>query len=146
MLTGILKLWAPIAVASTVLCLLAAVSVQQDLRQSANGPQIQMAEDAALAIEKCQAPQSVVPSTTVDIAKRLAAYLIVFDDAGLPVVSSAQLDGQTPLPPSGVFRRGKTTRQRPHHMATQAGSAQRNGSNPFQRTAVWFRSGGEIAT
>ncbi|MDO8689297.1 MAG: hypothetical protein Q7R39_04695 [Dehalococcoidia bacterium] len=77
--------------------------MQQDLRQSANDPQIQMAEDAALAIEKGQAPQSVVPSTTVDISKSLAAYLIVFDDAGKPVASSAQLDGQTPRPPSGVF-------------------------------------------
>jgi hypothetical protein len=30
-------------------------------------------------------------------------YLIVFDRAGRPLATSVKLDGQTPIPPSGVF-------------------------------------------
>ncbi len=41
----------PFAVAVTGFCLLAYVTVQQSLRQGANDPQIQMAQDAVAALE-----------------------------------------------------------------------------------------------
>ena len=76
---------------------------QQDLRQSADDPQIQMAEDAAAKLAGGQQVQSIVPTEKVDIAKSLAPYIIVFDATGKPIASSAQLDGQTPTIPPGVF-------------------------------------------
>lgn len=78
-------------------------SVQQDLRQSANDPQIQMAEDTAAKLADGQQVQNVVPAEKVDIANSLAPYIIVFDATGKPIASSVQLNGQTPTIPSGVF-------------------------------------------
>ena len=40
--------WLPLGVAVTLVCALIYATVQQNYRQSANDPQIQMAEDAAL--------------------------------------------------------------------------------------------------
>jgi hypothetical protein len=44
---NILRAWLPIAVVTAAFCGLAYLTVQQSLRQGANDPQIQMAEDAA---------------------------------------------------------------------------------------------------
>ena len=77
--------------------------IQQDLRQAANDPQIQMAEDAAAKLAHGQQVQNVVPAEKVDLAKSLAPYIIVFDATGNSIASSAQLDGQTPTLPHGVF-------------------------------------------
>jgi hypothetical protein len=44
---GILRQWLPIVVVITALSGLVYVAVQQALRQDANDPQIQMAQDAA---------------------------------------------------------------------------------------------------
>ncbi len=99
----ILKHWLLIAIVVTGLIGLVYVAVQQDLRQGANDPQIQMAEDTAAKLANGQSVQNVVPSEKVDIANSLAPYLIIFNANGIPIASSAQLDGQTPTIPSGVF-------------------------------------------
>ena len=91
------------AVVITGLSGLIYVAVQQDIRQSADDPQIQMAEDTAAQLTNGQQLQSVVPSEKVDIANSLAPYIIVFDASGKPIASSALLNGQTPTIPSGVF-------------------------------------------
>src|SRR5437879_10362155 len=78
-------------------------AVQQDIRQSADDPQIQMAEDTAAKLANGQQLQNVVSSEKVDIARSLAPYIIVFDTTGKPIASSAILDGQTPTIPPGVF-------------------------------------------
>lgn len=98
----ILKYWLVMAVTITGLVGLCYVAVQQDIRQSANDPQIQMAEDTAAKLADGQSIQNVVPSEKVDIAKSLAPYIIVFDATGKPLASSAQLDGQTPTISAGV--------------------------------------------
>ena len=95
--------WPPLAAVATGISGLVYVAVQQDFRQSANDPQIQMAEDAAALLASGQPPQSVVPATNVDIAKSLAPFTMVFDDSGRTIASSAQLDGDIPLLPPGVF-------------------------------------------
>ncbi len=91
------------AVTITGLVGLCYAAVQQDIRQSANDPQIQMAEDTAAKLADGQSIQNVVPSEKIDIAKSLAPYLIVFDATGKPLASSAQLAGQTPTIPAGVI-------------------------------------------
>jgi hypothetical protein len=95
--------WLPLAASISVLSALVYVAVQQDFRQTANDPQIQMAEDAAAQLEAGQQPQAVVGAGKVDMARSLAPFLIVYDEAGRPVASSAQLNGQTPSIPAGVF-------------------------------------------
>ncbi len=77
--------------------------VQQVLRQGADDPQIQMAEDTAAKLAAGQSVQSVVPNEKVDIATSIAPYMIIFDANGTDIASSAQLNGQTPSIPSGVF-------------------------------------------
>jgi hypothetical protein len=100
--------WLPMALGITVLAALVYLAVQQNFRQTANDPQIQMAEDAAAQLEEGRQPQAVVGESKVDMARSLAPFLIVYDDTGRPVASSAQLDGQTPSIPEGVF---ETVRQ-----------------------------------
>ena len=98
-----LALWLPLAVAITGLAALVYGAVQQDLRQSANDPQVQMAEDAAAQLDAGVSPTSLVADKPVDIGRSLAPYLMVFNAAGVPVASSAQLHGQPPPFPTSVF-------------------------------------------
>ncbi|MEP6776035.1 MAG: hypothetical protein ABJA50_10615, partial [Chloroflexota bacterium] len=95
--------WLPIAAAITALSGLVYVVAQQTYRQSANDPQIQLAEDAAAQLEAGAQPQALAGSNKVDIAHSLAPFLIIYDDTGSPIASSAQLNGQTPPLPLGVF-------------------------------------------
>ncbi len=99
----ILKYWLIIGVIVTGFSGLLYIAVQQDLRHGANDPQIQMAEDAAGKLANGQPFSDVVPTEQVDIAKSLAPYIIVFDATGKPLASSAQLNGQMPTIPPGVF-------------------------------------------
>jgi TRAP-type uncharacterized transport system fused permease subunit len=98
----ILKFWLVIAITITGLVGLCYTVVQQDIRLSANDPQIQMAEDAAARLADGQPLQSVVPAQKVDIATSLVPYMIVFDATGKTLASSALLDGQTPTIPPGI--------------------------------------------
>jgi hypothetical protein len=100
---AILKYWLLIAVVVTGLTGLIYAAVQQDIRHAADDPQIQMAEDSAAKLGEGQQIQNVVPSEKVDVARSLAPYIIIFDTNGKPIASSAQLDGQTPTIPPGVF-------------------------------------------
>ncbi|MCX6031316.1 MAG: hypothetical protein NT169_18710 [Chloroflexi bacterium] len=99
----ILKLWLVSAVIVTCLAGLVYVVGQQLLRQTANDPQIQMAEDAGRALAGGQSLQAIVPANKIEIDKSLAPFLIAFDGSGQPVASSVTLDGQTPQVPAGVF-------------------------------------------
>src|SRR5579863_4079275 len=102
-LKTILKYWLLIAIIISGLCGIFYAVIQQGLRSGADDPQIQMAEDAAAKLASGQQVQNVVPAEKVDIATSLAPYIIVFDNTGKPIASSAQLNGQTPTIPSGVF-------------------------------------------
>lgn len=99
----IFAFWLPLALLMTLVSLMVYGAVQQDLRQSANDPQIQMAEDTARALAGGKLPATLVQGETVDIATSLSPYLIIFNDAGQPTASSARLNGQTPALPNGVF-------------------------------------------
>ena len=82
---------------------------QQVLRSGANDPQIQMATDLAAMLNRYGVTdglhQGALLNTggVVDMAQSLAPFLIVYDDQGRPLGSNAQLNGQTPTPPAGVF-------------------------------------------
>lgn len=95
--------WLPLAVLTILMSGLVYVAVQQDYRNSANDPQIQMALDARNALENGAAAQSLVPTSQVDIAQSLAPYLAIYDASGQVVAASATLHGQPLVVPPGVF-------------------------------------------
>jgi hypothetical protein len=100
---NILGHWLPLAIVTTLLCGLVYMAVQQSLRMGANDPQIQMAEDAAVALAAGGKPESVLPAARVDISTSLAPFLVVYNSAGEPLASSGLLHGTVPLLPHGVF-------------------------------------------
>jgi hypothetical protein len=99
----IIKKWLPLAIATAGLCALVYLTAQQSLRMGANDPQIQMAEDAASNLNAGASVESVVPSAKVEIADSLAPFLMVFDDTGKVLASSATLHGAVPTYPAGVL-------------------------------------------
>jgi hypothetical protein len=99
----IIKIWLPLAVVTAGLCGLVYLTVQQSLRMGANDPQIQMAEDTASHLNAGAGVESVVPSTKVEITGSLAPFLMVFDDSGKILASSATLHTVVPAYPLGVL-------------------------------------------
>ena len=100
---NILKVWIPLAVVITCLSGLIYLVIQQDLRIGANDPQIQIVEDVADGLLSGQNPQNFIPPTKTDISKSLATYIMLFDQDGKLIGSSATLDGKDPVVPQGVF-------------------------------------------
>ena len=100
---NIFRYWLPLAAVITLLSGLIYLAVQQSLRWGANDPQIQMAEDAAVALTAGGTPESVLTSAQVEISSSLSPFMVVYNAAGEPVVSSALLHGATPALPSGIF-------------------------------------------
>ncbi len=81
---------------------------QQVLRTGANDPQIQMATDLAARLDRVGVTNGLLQTLdytgrVVDIDQSLSPFLIVYDNQGRALGSNAQLDGITPVPPSGVF-------------------------------------------
>jgi hypothetical protein len=99
----IIKKWLPLGIATAGLCGLVYLAVQQSLRISANDPQIQMAEDAAGALNSGASVDSIIPTAKVELANSLAPFMIVFDDSGKVLASSATLHGSIPIFPTGVL-------------------------------------------
>ena len=102
-LKSIIKSWLPFAVVISAFSLLAYTSVQQVYRQSADDPQIQMANDAAQALDNGESVDALVPAHQVDISQSLAPFYVIFDTAQEPVVSSGLLDSEAPRLPDGVL-------------------------------------------
>jgi len=103
-LSDAFKAWMPLAAAIILLSGLVYVAVQQNYRSNANDPQVQIAEDISAAIEQGTPADSIVPPTgTTDIAQSLSAFVMVYDDTGKQLGSSAILDGKNPTYPTSVF-------------------------------------------
>ena len=67
-------------------------ATQQILRQDANDPQIQLAEDAATALNAGQQPSDVV-SGKVDINNSLLPFVTIYDKSGNVVAGNGYFDG-----------------------------------------------------
>ena len=75
---------------------------EQNYRQSANDPQIQLAEDAALVLDHGAQPQWTA-SNQIDAGTSLAPFITIYSATGTPVASSGLIGGQMPALPAGVF-------------------------------------------
>ena len=99
----VLAFFLPLSVLATLSCGLVYVADQQNLRTGANDPQIQMARDAATALDAGAQPTSLVSAGQVDVARSLAPFLVIFDSSGKVLATDGRLDGHDPIPPSGVL-------------------------------------------
>lgn len=91
----------PFFILFTLLCGLNYLTFQQVLRQSANDPQIQIAEDTAVNFSNDQIP---IISNKINIDKSLSTFIIIFDKDGNVLVSSAVLNNKVPTLPDGVLQ------------------------------------------
>ena len=98
-----LAFFVPSATVAVLGCLVVAVVVQQDLRQGADDPQHQLAEDAVARLGSGVPPTTVASGPPVDLAASLDPYLVVYDSTGAVLASNGVLDGKPPIPPSGVL-------------------------------------------
>jgi hypothetical protein len=78
------------------------VTVQQSQRSGADWPQIQLAEDGAVLLNKNQPPR-MFSGTFVDISKSLATFTNIYDLAGDPVTGSGYLNGSLARVPKGIL-------------------------------------------
>lgn len=93
----------PSASVAVLACLVLVVVVQQDLRQGADDPQHQLAEDAVARLDAGDAPAAVADGPTVDLAASLAPFLAIYDSEGTVLATNGELDGKAPHPPQGVL-------------------------------------------
>ncbi len=97
------KIWIPLAIGVLGLVGLVNLTVQQNLRLNADDPQLQLAEDGAVRLANGSAAQSIIGPNIVDAGRSLAPFTIVFSADGKLIASSGQLDGRTPVPPTGTL-------------------------------------------
>ncbi len=102
-LKRILKAWLPLAVVTSAFCALVYVSVQHSLRSGLNDPQIQLAEDAAYALNHGAGVEAVTSGAQIDMSLSLAPFIVVYDTQGNPVAGSGTLGGQLPQYPKGAL-------------------------------------------
>ncbi len=97
--------WLPLAVGGTVVFITLYAVVQQNYRQNANDPQIELAESAAQALSSGFPIDALFQGANrIDMSKSLAPFGMVFDDKGTPLASSGFNGSSSPeLPPSGIF-------------------------------------------
>jgi hypothetical protein len=95
--------WLPFAVIITFLTGFIFLSNQQNLRISANDPQIQLAEDYAAYLKEGNYPDDLSQFQKVNINESLSTFVIIMDDSGKIIGSSANLDDKSPTPPQGTL-------------------------------------------
>ena len=103
MLNRFLRRWLPLAVAATVLAGTGYAIAQQVLRQGANDPQVQLAEDAAARLRAGAGAGEVVPAGEVDVASSLSSWILVYGPDRRLIAGSARLDGRPAEYPISVF-------------------------------------------
>lgn len=97
------RIWIPFAVTITLICGLMYGVVQQNYRQNANDPQIQISDDIAHAISAGETYSSFIYPANIDLQISLAPFVVVYDSSGNVKFANASLNGRTPKPPQGVF-------------------------------------------
>lgn len=84
------------------------MAIQQNYRQNANDPQIEITQEVAAAIRKgIPRDQIVSPTGTVDMSTSLSPFIAIYDQDAKVVGSSGKLNEENPIPPSGAFDTAK---------------------------------------
>lgn len=102
-----IRYFIPFAVIITCTCALVYGTVQQNFRQSANDPQIQISEDLASGAAQTANPAQINLGAPIDISASLATFVIIYDKDGKEIAGNAKIAGQTPQIPGGVLEYAK---------------------------------------
>jgi hypothetical protein len=76
---------------------------QQVNRQSANDPQIQIAEDMAAILDTGKNPIDAIPKESVYVNESLSPFVMIFDKNGKVLASNADIRNAAKTPPPGIF-------------------------------------------
>jgi hypothetical protein len=99
-----IKAWLGYAAVITLACGIIYITEQQNFRLSANDPQVQMAHDGAMAIDKAADPKTLAGTTTaIELSQDLSPYVVVYDTLGKAVAGTATLNGKPLKIPQGVI-------------------------------------------
>lgn len=102
-----LRIWVLIAANVTILAALLYGTVQHTIRLQANDQQNQIINDAVKTLGQSGLPTTPVSADAVDLSTTTSPFIIVFNTDNKPIYATGQLNGQTPVPPSGVFNSAK---------------------------------------
>src|SRR2546428_2135948 len=86
----VVKAWLPLAFAISMMTGLVYVTGQQILRQGANDPQIQLAQDWAMQINDGTLPKQLYMGAMIDPTESLSPFGIVYNSQGKIVASSVK--------------------------------------------------------
>jgi len=79
------------------------VAVQQQYRNAANDPQIQLAEDVAEAMNAGAKAEEIVPQAQIDPSKSLSPYILIYDKDNKALGSDVVVNGKPPTVSEGIL-------------------------------------------
>ncbi len=100
--------WLALVFLITFTCGLMYVVLQQNYRQNAYDPQVQINEDAMYGLVGGVTPDKLVPVNKVEIGQRVSPFVMVFGADKTYLAGSAVIDGKAPTLPDGVLDYTKT--------------------------------------
>jgi hypothetical protein len=97
--------WVPFIFLVSFVCVVVYAAVQTSIRSGANDPQVAILENI-IAESNADPKLDLTPllGTVIDMKTSLAPFVVIFNDGGAPIASSAVLNNKTPVPPAGVFK------------------------------------------
>lgn len=102
-MTKPLRLWLALAGVTTLVLGGAYAMTQQATRLSADDLPLSAAQTARQELQANSSAKDVIPAIKTNLRDEASSFTIITDDTEHVLASSATLDGQTPLPPKGVF-------------------------------------------
>lgn len=119
--------WAPLALGGTIIFGATYGAMQQGMRQDANDPQIQLAQDGAAALAQGFSTTSVLLMAGnypielddhgtmmpphIDMIKSRGTFVEIFDDSGALLGSTGFINGAVPIPPAWTFDYARENRE-----------------------------------
>lgn len=98
-----IRIWLAIVGTSTLLIGTAYAMAQQSTRLAANDLPLATAQTAKHQLTNGSDAADIVPAIKTDLKEDSSVFVIITDSSKHILASSAALNGQTPLPPQGVF-------------------------------------------
>ncbi|MEO6491068.1 MAG: hypothetical protein ABIO04_14085 [Ferruginibacter sp.] len=105
--SSVLNYLAALIIVSVVMLLLYTV-MQQSYRTGLNDPQIQIARDISFKLSQGQSAHSLLGDDTIDAAKSLSPFIVLYDLSGRALLSNGVLAGKLPQLPLGVFETARS--------------------------------------
>lgn len=99
----LVRTWLAVVGVATLVLGAAYAMTQQSTRLSANDLPLNSAQAAEQELQNGSSPKDVVPPLKTNLRTDSSVFIVITDNSQHVLASSAVLDGQTPLPPAGVF-------------------------------------------